>query len=518
MKVLSNVKISTRLIFGFGIVLLLAIVAVLVGIAQLKTVADATRQMMEKPIAKERLAADMYRNTFGSVRRTNAIIKSSDLSLAQYFAKDAAEVTRSNDEIQKKLEAVLISPQEKAVYAHILELRKEYLKSRNDAIKLKNDGDIEGSNRILEERYVPSSTKYEEGLREMVQYQRKEMDQYAQQINEAYQTGLKLLVGLTILLAAFAIVCAALITRSITRSLHIAVAVTGSIADGDLTTRIDDRGRDEVARLMGGLRAMNAGLLRVVSGVQASAREVANRSSEIAQGNLNLSSRTEEQAASLEETASSMEELTSTVRQTADNARQANTLAVSASDVAVKGGKVVSEVVTTMNSINHSARKIADIIGVIDGIAFQTNILALNAAVEAARAGEQGRGFAVVATEVRTLAQRSAAAAKEIKELINTSVEKVDAGSKLVNQAGTTMDEIVESVKRVTDIMAEIMAATQEQSAGIDQVNTVIGQMDQVTQQNAALVEEAAAAAESLQAQAAHLANEVGFFKTPDGA
>jgi methyl-accepting chemotaxis protein len=265
--------------------------------------------------------------------------------------------------------------------------------------------------------------------------------------------------------------------------------------------------------LLQALKDMNGELVRMISQVRGGIDTIATASSQIAAGNQDLSSRTEEQASSLEETASSMEELTSTVKQNADNARQANQLALTASGVAEKGGEVVSQVVTTMGSINDSSRKIVDIINVIDGIAFQTNILALNAAVEAARAGEQGRGFAVVAAEVRTLAQRSANAAKEIKSLINDSVDKVAAGSRLVNQAGVTMEEVVGSVKRVTDIMAEIMAASQEQSAGIEQVNQAITQMDQVTQQNAALVEESAAAADSMQQQASTLSQAVAVFR-----
>jgi methyl-accepting chemotaxis protein len=257
--------------------------------------------------------------------------------------------------------------------------------------------------------------------------------------------------------------------------------------------------------------------VQIVSQVRTSSDTISTGSTQIAAGNQDLSSRTEQQASSLEETASSLEELTSTVKQNADNARQANQLAQSASDVANKGGMVVSQVVDTMGSINESSKKISDIISVIDGIAFQTNILALNAAVEAARAGEQGRGFAVVAAEVRTLAQRSAAAAKEIKELISDSVEKVDTGSKLVDQAGTTMHEIVESIRRVTDIMGEITAASQEQTAGIEQINQAVSQMDQVTQQNASLVEEAAAAAEAMRDQAAGLAQAVGVFKIGGG-
>jgi methyl-accepting chemotaxis protein len=306
------------------------------------------------------------------------------------------------------------------------------------------------------------------------------------------------------------------IARSMLRQLgdepDYAANITRSIAEGDLTGAINVKHGDQ-SSLLYSIKAMRDSIANIVGQVRIGTDAIANASSEIAQGNMDLSARTESQASSLEETASSMEALTDTVRQNADNARQANQLAMSASTVAVKGGVVVSQVVDTMGSINESSKKIVDIIGVIDGIAFQTNILALNAAVEAARAGEQGRGFAVVATEVRNLAQRSAAAAKEIKSLIGDSVEKVGAGSKLVDQAGATMNEVVESIKRVTDIMAEITAASQEQTSGIEQVNQAIGAMDDVTQQNAALVEQAAAAAGAMQDQAAGLAQVVSVFK-----
>ncbi|MBO9535099.1 methyl-accepting chemotaxis protein [Herbaspirillum sp.] len=313
-------------------------------------------------------------------------------------------------------------------------------------------------------------------------------------------------IGLGLLLATW-------VARIVSRPLQDAMHVAERVAEGDLTVDIKPASRDETGRLMLSLKAMNDSLLRIVSQVRQGTDTINTASREIATGNLDLSSRTEEQASSLEETASAMEELTSTVKQNADNARQANQLANSASDVAVQGGGVVGQVVETMGSINESSRKIVDIISVIDGIAFQTNILALNAAVEAARAGEQGRGFAVVASEVRSLAQRSASAAKEIKALIDDSVAKVDTGSKLVEQAGTTMTEVVASVKRVTDIVAEISSASQEQSDGIEQVNLAITQMDEVTQQNAALVEQAAAAAGSLQEQAGKLAELVSVFK-----
>ncbi|MCA1322995.1 methyl-accepting chemotaxis protein [Herbaspirillum sp. alder98] len=295
--------------------------------------------------------------------------------------------------------------------------------------------------------------------------------------------------------------------------LNRAVALLDQVASGDLTARVEVDSTNEIGRLFGAIRAMQQSLLTTVSRVRTSSESIDTSAREIAAGNMDLSSRTEQQASSLEETAASMEQLTGTVKQNAENAMQANQLAHSASGTASKGGEVVAQVVDTMQAINESSRKIVDIISVIDGIAFQTNILALNAAVEAARAGEQGRGFAVVASEVRSLAQRSAAAAKEIKSLIDASVEKVTVGSQLVEQAGMTMSDVVDSVQRVTDIVGEIAEASREQSTGIEQVNQAITQMDEVTQQNAALVEQAAAAAQSLQSQATNLVGAVSIFK-----
>ncbi|CAN7216909.1 methyl-accepting chemotaxis protein [Variovorax paradoxus] len=310
--------------------------------------------------------------------------------------------------------------------------------------------------------------------------------------------------------------CSVWLARSIMQPLGEAIFIAETVASGDLSKEFETERGGDFGRLLRGMGEMEDTLTDVVTRIKASTDSIVVASGQIAAGNQELSSRTEEQASSLEQTAASMEELTSTVKQNADNARQANQLALSASEVAVKGGSVVGQVVDTMASINASSRKIVDIIGVIDGIAFQTNILALNAAVEAARAGEQGRGFAVVASEVRSLAQRSAAAAKEIKGLIDDSVGKVDVGSALVGEAGKTMEEIVSGVKRVTDIIGEITAASHEQAQGIEQVNQAIAQMDQVTQQNAALVEEAAAAAQSLQEQADSLSQVVATFKLDD--
>jgi methyl-accepting chemotaxis protein len=326
------------------------------------------------------------------------------------------------------------------------------------------------------------------------------------------------MLGGSLVAVMLAAAIAVWIIRAIMHPLEASVKLARAVAEGDLTQRIEPDSDNEIGQLVRALKDMNDKLVEVVGEVRTETEIIATASQQIASGNGDLSSRTEEQASSLEETASSMEELTGTVKQNAENARQANQLVASTADVAAKGGQIVDQVVDTMESIKDSSKKIADIIGVIDGIAFQTNILALNAAVEAARAGEQGRGFAVVASEVRNLAQRSATAAKEIKSLIEDSVDKVDAGGRLVDEAGRTMTEVVGAVKRVTDIMGEIAAASAEQSAGIEQVNQAITQMDDVTQQNAALVEEAAAASESLQEQAVKLAEAVSFFKLDSSA
>jgi methyl-accepting chemotaxis protein len=344
-----------------------------------------------------------------------------------------------------------------------------------------------------------------------------ELESLLQARMSALTTTKYLLIGGILLLSLFiALICYRVI-HSVTDPLRRAVKIAGDIAAGDLDTRIEVTSKDETGQLLQALKYMDESLVRIVSEVCRGTDTIATASGQIASGNQDLSSRTEQQAGRLEETASSVEELTSTVKQSADNARQANQLAVSASEFAARGGAVVRQVVDTMGSIKDSSHKIVDIIGVIDGIAFQTNILALNAAVEAARAGEQGRGFAVVASEVRSLAQRSSSAAKEIKALIGDSVEKVDAGSKLVDTAGTTMEQVVTSVKQVADIMGEITAATQEQSSGIEQINQAMAEMDEATQQNAALVEESAAAAQSLQDQAGALSQAVSVFKLAHG-
>jgi methyl-accepting chemotaxis protein-1 (serine sensor receptor) len=369
------------------------------------------------------------------------------------------------------------------------------------------------ASRIMFEKMQPLYTAFNDSSDALVDFEMKSAESAYEASQSKYNNFRMAAIGGVLIGLLVVAIYAFYLIKAIMQPLHEVMDHCDAIASGDLTSRIEVHSTNEMGKLMTALQKMQRSLTATVQTVRQGSSTIVAASTQIAAGNLDLSSRTEEQASSLEETASSMEELTSTVKQNADNARQANQLAESASTVAEKGGAVVSQVVDTMASINESSKKIVDIISVIDGIAFQTNILALNAAVEAARAGEQGRGFAVVASEVRNLAQRSATAAKEIKALIDNSVEKVENGSKLVDQAGTTMDEVVNSIRRVTDIMAEITAASQEQSAGIEQVNQAITQMDQVTQQNAALVEEAAAAAESLNSQAANLEATVSVFK-----
>ncbi|OUL98148.1 methyl-accepting chemotaxis protein [Variovorax sp. JS1663] len=513
MKSFSNLRIGTRLALGFGLVLLLTLVSAAFALMSAARNAEATRVMMQSPLAKERLISDWYVLTYSAIARTAMIARTSDATLPVTFADVISDSVKKGSETMAKVEALLFTDEEKATFKTIVDLRAKYQLAKDAVQKAKATGSPQETDAVFKDVFQPAAKAYESQVLALLAIERRDIDRMSREIDEANANAFNLRIGMTVLTLLAGGLCAFLIARSITRPLAQAVKVAETVAGGDLSTRIEVESRDETGQLMQALKRMNESLARVVGQVRSGTDTIATASGEIASGNQDLSSRTEEQASSLQQTAASMEELTSTVKQNADNARQANQLALSASEVAVKGGGVVSQVVDTMGSIHASSKKIVDIISVIDGIAFQTNILALNAAVEAARAGEQGRGFAVVAAEVRNLAQRSAAAAKEIKGLIDDSVGKVDAGSELVAEAGRTMNEVVDSVKRVTDIMGEITAASQEQTQGIEQVNQAITQMDQVTQQNAALVEEAAAAAASMQEQAASLVQAVGVFK-----
>jgi methyl-accepting chemotaxis protein len=511
--VLKNLRIGSRLTLGFATMLVLSLAGTSFALYTTRSSAEATQQMMQKPLTKERLVSDWYVLTYSAIARTSLIARSTDNTLSAVFAKPIKDSVADTTVILKKVEALLDSPEEKATLQDILGLRKTYQKAKETVMNARTSGDSAAAEQAYEQVFAPAAAAYGARVQSLLQIQRKSIDQTALAIEAANERSTQLVLLLALLSTAIGAVAAVLVTRSITRPLDAALDVAETVASGDLGHTFASYPKDQVGDLMRALETMNGSLVRVVSQVQQGTNAISTASSEIAAGNLDLSARTEQQASSLEETAASMEELTATVRQNADNAVQANGLAKTASDVAARGGAIVGQVVDTMGSIDASARKIVDIIGVIDGIAFQTNILALNAAVEAARAGEQGRGFAVVASEVRNLAQRSAGAAREIKGLIGDSMTQVNAGTALVQQAGTTMDDVVASVARVTDMMSEITTATQEQRVGINQVNEAITQMDHVTQQNAALVEQAAAAAASMQEQAAQLAQVAAAFK-----
>jgi methyl-accepting chemotaxis protein len=517
MPFLAKLKIGQRLALAFAIVLVLSILTTVIGIVKLTAVADAAQSMLDEPVRKDRLISAWHDNIAMAVLRTTAIIKSSDPGLIDALAANAAETDKKALAYIKEIEPLLTTPEEKQTYENMMEVRKNYKEGRKKAIELKQAGQVQESNEVHDKVYIPAAQVYQDGIARLVQIQRDRIARLSADIQTIKQDSRRTVILLGMLCTAFGVLSAWWLGRSIVKPVREAVDVAQRVAAGDLTADPQVGGHDEIGQLQSALKHMNDQLLRMVREIRGGSDAIATASAEIAAGNHDLSSRTEQQAGALEETASSMEELNSTVTQTADNARQATQLAATASAVAGRGGAVVAQVVDTMASIDASSKKIADIIGVIDGIAFQTNILALNAAVEAARAGEQGRGFAVVAGEVRNLAHRSAAAAKEIKELITDSVEKVDSGARLVNEAGATMNEIVGSVQRVTDIIGEITAATEEQRSGIGQINQAVSQMDQVTQQNAALVEEAAAASGTMQEQAQQLAQVVSVFKLDDG-
>ncbi len=510
---MKNFSIGTRLGLGFAAVLLLLLMVAGVGWWGLQAMGTATQDMATEALKKERLAAEWLVATSTNSVRTFALVKSTDEADQKAFQKSITETSQRITVISKALLERLDTPGEKRLYEDSVIKRANYIALRGAAIKLNTEGQRAASAQLVEAKLVPALEAYDASIKAMLQHQKASIDLSVQRIEDLNQSSERSLIALTGVAVALGAALSWWLTRGITVPLQEAMGVARAVAGGELGGQIVVRSSDETGQLMQALQTMSQQLAVTVGNIRQSSDTIATASGQIAAGNQDLSSRTEEQASSLEETAASMEELTSTVKQNADNARQANQLAETASSVALRGGAVVSLVVGTMGSINESSRKIVDIIGVIDGIAFQTNILALNAAVEAARAGEQGRGFAVVAAEVRNLAQRSAAAAKEIKTLIGDSVEKVEEGSRQVAEAGKTMEEIVGSVKRVTDIMAEITAASQEQTQGIEQINQAITQMDQVTQQNAALVEEAAAAAASLQEQAGGLTQVVSVFR-----
>ncbi|WP_083444645.1 methyl-accepting chemotaxis protein [Herbaspirillum rhizosphaerae] len=517
MKWFYNLKIFKKLISTFSLFIVLVSGLGIFAIHELDKVNQASNDISTNWLPSIR--------TLSQIQLSLARIRS--LEFQHILASQPAEFDRIEQEMNKQIAQLasqqkdyagqISEPEEKTIYPEVAASINTFLAEHQKMLVISRADKNDEAVALLKGESTVAYTRLREHLDRLTTVNDTGAAVANQTSDTTYASARLWIIAVLLFCIVTAVVLAVWIARLISRPLTEAVQVAQRVSGGDLTADIQPTGKDETGQLLQALKVMNGSLLRIVREVRSGTDTMVTASSQIASGNLDLSARTEQQAGSLEETASAMEELTSTVKQNADNARQANQLAVSASEVALSGGDVVSRVVDTMRSINNSSRKIVEIIGVIDGIAFQTNILALNAAVEAARAGEQGRGFAVVASEVRSLAQRSAAAAKEIKSLIDSSVAQVDIGSKLVEEAGSTMTDVVNSVKRVTDIVGEITSASREQSDGIEQVNLAITQMDEVTQQNAALVEEAAAAAQSMQDQASRLSEVVGIFRLDNG-
>jgi methyl-accepting chemotaxis protein len=513
----QNLRVSLKLALAFGLLALLTLGMAGVGVRSLyalnRNVEDVGTQHAPGLVAAGEWHAHMEA---GAKHMAAFFVVPPEGRKAELDAVRAMRAER--ERLQGELAKLALNGAGESALRTVAERNRAYAVLETEFLQLADAGRADDAKDLLLRRVVPVQGDYIQALDKFVDVLEDDTKEEVRDSEAIYRAGLNLLVGSGIVCTLLGAAFGWIVSRSITSPIAQAVAVARRIAEGDLRAEVQTTRRDELGDLLQAIGGMAVNLRHLVGEVVNGAHLVADTSTQIAQGNVDLSQRTEEQASTLEETASSMEELTSSVTQNADHARQASELAVDASQVARKGGEVVGQVVRTMTGISDSSRKISEIIGVIDGIAFQTNILALNAAVEAARAGEQGRGFAVVAAEVRNLAQRSAAAAKEIKALIGSSVEQVDAGSRLVEAAGRTMDDIVASVKKVSDLISEIAAASHEQSSGIEQVNTAVTQMDQVVQQNASLVEEATGATESMKEQAATLLRTVARFRIDDAA
>ena len=510
---LNQLRIAHQL--WLAVVFTITMLVVIVGFSGYRTATlQARGDTVTQELATRLDAANRWMGlTQTNAARTQALITSADPVVEATFKDVIAATSAQISEVQKSIEAMALTEADKAQMAKVAAARKAMIDLRGQARKLKAEGQHEQALALISQSYNPATSAYLQTLRDFVQMQRDAAQAWQQEQVRARAHTAQMATAAIVVLVLLIVLAAFWFIGGMQRSLAQATQWAERIAQGNLSATERVTRGDEFGDLLRSLQTMASALGRVVSQVRQSTDSIATASAEIASGNHDLSVRTEQTSSNLQQTASAMDQFASTIGQSASSAQQASSLAVGASAVAQRGGEVVAQVVSTMHDIHHSSQKIADIIGVIDGIAFQTNILALNAAVEAARAGEQGRGFAVVASEVRSLAGRSAAAAREIKQLIGTSVDKVQAGSRLVEDAGATMQEIVQSVQRVTDMIGEITAAATEQSAGVSQVNQAVGSLDQMTQQNAALVEQSAAAAQSLREQAQQLAQVVSVFR-----
>jgi len=510
----KNMKMASKLALGFGLTGLILVLISTLSIVRFKSLGETVNLVIHDRYAKVEMVFQIHEHQNLQARYLrNAILSAKNPEQMESWLTKVEQEAAGNAELIEKLTPLILSPKGLELFGQLKSFREPYALSRAELVKTLRSGKVDEASDYLLNQFQKPQLDYFHAAEALIKYQEDLMRTDSAQMEADIANAVALTAGLTLVALGIALLISVFITRSITAPVSQAVEIATSVSQGNLSTSIEVHGTDETGQLLTALKNMQTELVRLVRHVRQSSNTVANASAEIAQGNQDLSARTSSQASTLEETAATMEELSSQVKNNADNARQANQMAASASSVAARGGEVVGRVVDTMKEINESSRKIADIIGVIDSIAFQTNILALNAAVEAARAGEQGRGFAVVASEVRSLAGRSAAAAKEIKTLINTSVERVEHGAALVDDAGTTMTEVVSSIRRVSDLVGEISSASDEQAAGAAQIGEAVTEMDQVTQQNAALVEEMAAAASSLKGQAHDLVEVVSVFE-----
>ncbi len=515
MSFFLNLKIGTRLAIGFSLLILLSVIGAVLGMRGIVEVREDARDLGQQKAELLVLSQTWQRSIEVNNARNSVVFFVTNPFLQQRVQEDMRATTAALTPKLERMQELIRSPEGLAMLETIRKDRAAYQTLRNELLKRQANG--EDVQEEVIDKVFPASQAYLASVVALADFQAKQIEIQLAEMERSAQEGLTALIACLVLCLASGAGLAWTITRSVVRPLEHARRAAEAVARGDLTTEIQVQSRDEVGELTRAMARMQQSLRDIVSSVRGSSEQIATGSQQIATGNEDLSQRTERQASSLQETAASMQQLTSTVRMNSEAAREASELAGTASSLAARGGQAVGQVVQTMEAITASSRQIADIISVIDGIAFQTNILALNAAVEAARAGEQGRGFAVVASEVRNLAQRSADAAKDIKQLIQSSVQTIQTGSSQVGDAGRTMNDVVEQVARVTELIGHISAASQEQTQGIGQVGTAVTQLDQATQQNAALVEQSAAAAESLRKQAARLVDAVGIFVLSQG-